>query len=241
MINNLYKKISVAMIIVLCTTLFGNSIMTKDVSAKTVKLSVKSKTITVGKSFNVTVKNAKTKIKVTLSKKKIVKVKKTKKNKYKVTGLKAGTVTITFKVGKKKYKCKVKVKKKQNVTPAPTEKPTEPITQKPEETTHIHHYTNEIEVKEPECGTAGYIIYQCECGMTRKETLTPTVEHQLSTWIIDKMPTFTEAGSKHKECILCHSVVESETIPMLPNEPLETGGDKTDENDEQIDVGDAFH
>ena len=150
MVKQSYKNIFSVMAIVLCMSLLGSTIMTKDVPAKTVKLSVKSKTITVGKSFRVTVKNAKKTIKVTLSKKKIVKVKKIKKNKYKVTGLKAGSVTITFKVGKKKYKCKVKVKKKQNVIPTqpkPVEKPTEPVTQPPEGTKHIHRYTKVIEEK----------------------------------------------------------------------------------------------
>lgn len=237
--KKIYKKIALAMVLVLCITVLGNKFITKDIMAKSVKLSVKSKTIQTGGKFFVTVKNTKSKIKITVSKKKIVKVKKTKKNRYRITGLRAGKVTIAFKVGKKKYKCKVIVKKKQPIIiPQPaTEKPTEKI---PETTVHTHYYKNEIERKEPTCGVNGYVIYQCDCGKTKKEALNAIGKHKPSAWIIGKSATSKEEGMKYKECILCHMVLEREVIPKLPNEQIETGGNIGEDNDEQIDVGGAF-
>ena len=80
------------------------------VKAPAVKLSEKSKTLTVGQSFNLSLKNTKSSVKWSTSNKKVAAIKKVSKYKYKVTGRKTGTATITAKVGKKKYNCKVSVK-----------------------------------------------------------------------------------------------------------------------------------
>lgn len=261
--KKIYKKISLVMVLVLCITLLGNKFITKDIMAKGIKLSVKSKTIQTGERFFVTVKNAKSRIKVSVSKKKIIKVKKTKKNRYRIIGLKAGKTVITFKVGKKKYKCKVTVKKKQpivipqpttektteRVTEKPTEKPTEEPTEKPTEeqtgkipetTVHTHYYKNEIERKDPTCCANGYLIYQCDCGKTKKEALNATGKHKSSSWIIGSGATSKEEGMRYKQCILCHMVLEREVIPKLPNVPLETNGNMGEDNEDQINVGGAF-
>ena len=37
--------------------------------------------------------------------------------------------------------------------------------------------------------------------------------HDYGDWIIDKKPTATEAGSRHKECTVCNYVMQTETIP----------------------------
>ena len=37
--------------------------------------------------------------------------------------------------------------------------------------------------------------------------------HDYSDWIIDKKPTATEAGSRHKECTVCQYKTQTETIP----------------------------
>ena len=37
--------------------------------------------------------------------------------------------------------------------------------------------------------------------------------HDYGDWIIDKAPTATEAGSKHKECTVCQYKTQTETIP----------------------------
>lgn len=39
--------------------------------------------------------------------------------------------------------------------------------------------------------------------------------HTSSDWIVDKSATCTEAGSKHKECTICHEILDSATIKAL--------------------------
>ena len=39
--------------------------------------------------------------------------------------------------------------------------------------------------------------------------------HNYGDWIIDKKPTDTEAGSKHKECTVCQYKTQTETIPAI--------------------------
>ena len=43
-----------------------------------------------------------------------------------------------------------------------------------------------------------------------------------SDWIIDKKPTYTETGNKHKECTMCGTILNTDIIPILiPSEGLE--------------------
>ena len=86
-------------------------------AATTVKLNVKKKTLTEGKSFTLKVKGTSKKVTFSSSKKSVATVNKNGK----VTAKKAGKANITAKVGNKKYVCKVTVKAKENkyVTNAP--------------------------------------------------------------------------------------------------------------------------
>ena len=144
------KATAIITILFLLTSLLS---VQQPVEAKAgVRLSVKNKTVTVGKSFKLKIKNADKKATYKVSKKGIVKLIKKKKHSVTVKGLKKGTVKITVKVGKKKLTCKVKVlaKKKpkkpgsdkSNAPPAPfalnletsttesqKESPTEPATE----------------------------------------------------------------------------------------------------------------
>ena len=43
------------------------------------------------------------------------------------------------------------------------------------------------------------------------------IAHTVSDWIIDSEATCTTNGSKHKECTVCHTVFETETIPAGHN------------------------
>ena len=43
----------------------------------------------------------------------------------------------------------------------------------------------------------------------------PATGHTSSDWIIDEEATYEADGSKHKECTVCHEVLETSTIPML--------------------------
>lgn len=76
------------------------------------KLSVKSKTMYVGKTTTIKLKNA-GKVKWKTSKKSVVSISKKKKNKVWIKAKKAGKATITATYKKKTYKCRITVKKKK--------------------------------------------------------------------------------------------------------------------------------
>ena len=96
-----------AMLLAVIFLLSGFSV---NVSAATVKLNKSKKTIYVGETFTLTLKNAPSDAKITWksSKKSVATVDKTGV----VTAKKNGKTTITAKYGKKTYKCKITVKKK---------------------------------------------------------------------------------------------------------------------------------
>lgn len=75
------------------------------------KLSVKTKTMYVGKTAVITLKRA-GKVKWKTSKKSVVAITKKKKNKVTIKAKKAGRATITATYKKKTYKCRITVKKK---------------------------------------------------------------------------------------------------------------------------------
>ena len=71
----------------------------------------------------------------------------------------------------------------------------------------VHH-----EKENPTCTDIGHKAYDTctRCSYTTYEEL-PATGHTESNWIIDKQATCTENGSKHKECTICHIVLEVET------------------------------
>ncbi len=104
------KRAKSTVIIIILFLLFSLLSVQQPVEAKAgVRLSVKNKTITAGKSFKLKIKNANKKATYKVSKKGIVKLTKKKKHSVTIKGLKKGTVKVTVKVGKKKLTCKVKV------------------------------------------------------------------------------------------------------------------------------------
>ena len=108
-----------------------------EVSAATQKISAKKKSVTVGKSFKLKIKNASGKYTWTSSDSKIAKVKTKKGKSTKIVGVCAGKAVITAKRGSQVFECKVTVKADSSgatvtptleVTPEPTSEPTpEPI------------------------------------------------------------------------------------------------------------------
>lgn len=74
------------------------------------KLSAAKKTLTVGKSNNLTLKNYSKKVSFSSSNKAVVTGKRVNNNTVKLTAKKAGTAKITVKAGSKKYICKITVK-----------------------------------------------------------------------------------------------------------------------------------
>lgn len=102
-IMNRIKFIIIAMVLVLLLPINASA-------APKVKLSSTKKTIEVGKTVKISLKNNKKKVEWSVSNGKIKIVKKT--NKYaKIKAIKKGTATLKAKVGKKTYKCKITVKK----------------------------------------------------------------------------------------------------------------------------------
>lgn len=124
-----------AAVLTLAVTMTSINIPTTAAAAKKVKLTPAKKTLKVGETVTLKLKegnkNVTTKAKFTSSNKKIATVGK----KGKVKAKKKGTATITATYKKKKYKCKITVKKKATTKPttAPTQKPV--ATDKPAEPT----------------------------------------------------------------------------------------------------------
>ena len=86
-----------------------------------VKLSASKKTIRVGKTVKISLKNNTKKVKWSVSNDKVKIVEKT--NQYvKIKGVKKGTTVLKAKVGKKIYKCTVTVKAKKTLTEAQASK-----------------------------------------------------------------------------------------------------------------------
>lgn len=75
-----------------------------------VALSAKTKSLKTGENFTISLNNASSTAKWSVSNNKILKLKKLGKNKYQVNGLKTGTAKVYAKIGSKKYTCTVTVK-----------------------------------------------------------------------------------------------------------------------------------
>ena len=66
-----------------------------------------------------------------------------------------------------------------------------------------------------ECTVAG-------CGVIIESTKSA---HTAGEWIVDTPATATTAGTKHKECTVCHRVLETQTIPSMGTELKIIAGD----------------
>lgn len=74
------------------------------------------------------------------------------------------------------------------------------------------------------------VIYctKCSTELQRTHTEIPLVDHEWGDWIIDKNPTETTTGSKHRECNNC-TERDTETIPVLGH--THTAGSARRENE----------
>ncbi|MCR5324028.1 MAG: Ig-like domain-containing protein [Lachnospiraceae bacterium] len=131
--NGIFTKKALCMIIALVLTFSGINVPgtglpvaeVTEAEAATAKLSKSKKTLNVGKSFTLKVKNASKKYKFESSNPSVAKVKTKSGKKTKVVAVSAGKATITATLGSKVLKCVVIVKdKKATVTPVPTPVPT---------------------------------------------------------------------------------------------------------------------
>ncbi len=48
------------------------------------------------------------------------------------------------------------------------------------------------------------------------DLIIPAAGHQTSDWIVDKEATITAEGSRHKECTVCGTVLETAVIEKIP-------------------------
>ena len=81
-----------------------------------------------------------------------------------------------------------------------------------------HLWGTERLTKSPSCFENGYDYFRCIiCAGHNKiaDTETDKLEHTPSDWIIDKEATQQEEGQKHTECSVCHTILKTETIPLL--------------------------
>lgn len=71
-------------------------------------------------------------------------------------------------------------------------------------------------VTAPTCTEMGFTTYTCSrCGDSYKGDYTDPTGHQPSGWIVDVEPTTDSEGSRHKECVICGEVLETEVIEKL--------------------------
>lgn len=83
--------------------------------------------------------------------------------------------------------------------------------------THIHEYVATIE-SEPTCTVAGIRKYLCSCGSFYKENIHAN-GHLAGDWVIVKEATASETGVRQRICNVCHTLIDSRTIPTLPPTP----------------------
>ena len=75
----------------------------------------------------------------------------------------------------------------------------------------VHHNAQAVT-----CTAIGWDTYDTcsRCDYTTYVEI-PAIGHTASDWIIDAEATYEADGSKHKECTVCPTVLETSTIPML--------------------------
>ncbi len=90
-----------------------------------------------------------------------------------------------------------------------------------------HNYQGTVTA--PTCAEHGYTTYVCQtCGrVTLGDWVDPLPHTPSDEWIVDREPTETRAGSRHKICSVCGATLESEILPKLA--PTETTADPTTE------------
>ncbi|MDD6528110.1 MAG: leucine-rich repeat protein [Oscillospiraceae bacterium] len=78
--------------------------------------------------------------------------------------------------------------------------------------TEVHSY-NETLTKPAACTEPGIKTFTCECCEKTYTEEIPAIGHTPSDWIIDSEATCMSAGSKHKECTVCKTMLDNRTIP----------------------------
>lgn len=82
---------------------------------------------------------------------------------------------------------------------------------------HICSFDTLIEEQKATCTTDGFTVSQCRCTKTEREIISKT-NHANKTWKTTKEASYTETGLKEEICDDCHTVVNTEVIPVVAHE-----------------------
>ena len=87
---------------------------------------------------------------------------------------------------------------------------------------HIHTYKETV--IPVTCVTAGYTIFECECGYTKQDNYINPPDHTYSDWVVTVEPTEYSGGKKQKVCSVCGEkiVLDIEKLPHEHNYVKET-------------------
>lgn len=100
------------------------------------------------------------------------------------------------------------------------------------------HTSKTIPGVDSTCSKEGYTdeVICSVCGeVLEEQKILPKTGHTPSDWIIDKNPTNTEFGSKHKECTICHKVLVEESIDKLKDDNSNNSNNNQNKDDNQDD------
>lgn len=95
------------------------------------------------------------------------------------------------------------------------------------------HTAKLIQRVEPTCTDSGLSEGKiCEvCGeVLQKQNVLPALGHKIGEWVVDKAPTTSENGLRHKECSVCHEWLEEEVLQKLPPSDNKPDLPKDDDN-----------
>ena len=82
-----------------------------------------------------------------------------------------------------------------------------------EEIEATEHDYGEVQTVAATCEQAGHTYHVCStCGYEEKLSDIPALEHTESDWIMDVEADCTHGGSRHKECMVCGEILETEVI-----------------------------
>mgnify|MGYP002530081351 CR=1 FL=1 len=77
-----------------------------------------------------------------------------------------------------------------------------------------HNYSSTVTAAT--CLTMGYTTYTCEaCGDTYKADYKESLGHTPSEWIVDTPATIENTGSKHIECTVCKTILQTAELAQL--------------------------
>lgn len=76
----------------------------------------------------------------------------------------------------------------------------------------------------PTCEQMGFTSHTCKyCGDSYKSDYLDAAGHNAGEWVVDRQPTLTAEGSKHKSCTKCGKVLETEVIERVYNQSVTDG------------------